>query len=299
MKLLVIGKHGQLARSLAERAANAAGFELMAAGRPEIDLAQPGSAAAAIARSGAAAVVNAAAYTAVDAAESDAEAAFRINAAAPGEIAAAAARAGIPLIHISTDYVFDGSATAPYAEDAPANPLTVYGRSKLAGEEAVRGAASDHAILRTSWLFSPFGSNFVRTMMAAADQRERLEVVDDQRGNPTSALDLADAILAVLGAWRSGDRTGIGQTFHVAGSGETSWFGLAQAVMDERRRLGLRVPQVLPIATADWPTPARRPLRSALDSARFTRDFGFAMPPWRASLGTVVDHLANAQADAQ
>ncbi len=292
MKVLVIGKHGQLTRSLAERVSKAAGVKIAFAGRPELDLMQPGSAAAAIAASGAAAVVNAAAYTAVDAAEGDADAAFRINADAAGEIAEAASRTGAPLIHISTDYVFDGEGSAPYGEDAPTNPQSVYGRSKLAGEDAVRAAVSDHAILRTAWLFSPFGRNFVTTIMTAAGKRDCFQVVDDQRGSPTSAFDLADAIFAVLGAWRAGLGTGRGVTYHVASSGDASWFALAQGVMDERRRLGLSVPDLEPIATALWPTPARRPRNSVLDTRRFSRDFGFIMPHWRKSLAPVVRRLA-------
>ncbi len=293
MKLLVIGKHGQLARSLAERAAATTNLELLMAGRPDVDLAVAGRAADAVATSGAEIVVNAAAYTAVDAAESDEDAAFRINAEAAGEIAEAAAAVQIPLIHISTDYVFDGKSRFPYQEDAATNPLSVYGRSKLAGEQAVKAAGSNQIVLRTSWIYSPFGRNFVRTMMAAAEQRDVLRVVDDQRGCPTSALDLADAILAVAAEWARGERTGFDQTFHVTGTGETSWCGFAQAIMDERHRFGMRAAEVQPIATADWPTVARRPLNSVLDGARFNRDFGFVMPAWQRSLRATVGRLAH------
>lgn len=283
MKILVIGRHGQLARSLAERG----GEEVLLAGRPALDLATPKSAHDAIVAARPDLVVNAAAFTAVDLAETQEELAMRINAAAAGEVATAANDVGVPVIHISTDYVFDGRATAPYIETAATSPLGAYGRTKLAGEDAVRAANPHHLILRTSWLFSPFGKNFVRTMVELGGTRESLNVVGDQFGNPTSALDLADAILTVARRWASGNRTGLGQTCHVAGSGIASWFDLAAAVQQEA---GTGT-TVTPIATADWPTPAARPAYSALDSGKFARDFGHVMPDWRASLGPIVARL--------
>jgi len=261
MRMLVTGRHGQLAQSLVERV----GKTTILAGRPDIDLAVPGSARSAILAARPEMIVNAAAFTAVDLAEAEEAQARRINADAAGEVAAAALELGVPLIHISTDYVFDGRATAPYAETAPTNPINAYGRTKLAGESAVRAATPDHFILRTSWLVSPFGKNFVRTMVELGQQRETLSVVGDQLGNPTSALDLADAILAVAGRWSDGGRTGLGQTYHLAGSGIASWFDLAVAVQDELALLGKKCAMVTPIATADWPTSAARPSFSALD----------------------------------
>lgn len=283
MKILVIGRHGQLAQSLAERG----GEEVMFAGRPELDLATPGSAEAAIIAALPDLVINAAAFTAVDLAETEEEAAMRINAEAAGEVAAAAYALGVPVIHISTDYVFDGRAAAPYAEDAATGPLGAYGRTKLAGEEAVRAANPDHLILRTSWLFSPFGRNFVRTMVELGRARDTFSVVDDQQGNPTSAFDLADAILLVARRLANGERTGMGQTYHLAATGIASWFDLAVAVQEEAATGAT----VVPIATADWPTPAARPAYSALDCSKFARDFHHVMPDWRGSLRPIVARL--------
>ncbi len=285
--MLVIGRHGQLAQSLAERG----GSDVSLLGRPELDLAVSGSASAALRAARPDLIVNAAAFTAVDLAEADETQAARINADAAGEIAVAARDLGVPLIHISTDYVFDGTATVPLPETAQTAPINAYGRSKLAGEIAVRAEAEDHIILRTSWLVSPFESNFVRTMVDLGQRRETLSVVADQHGNPTSALDLADAILAIAAQLQAGDRTGLGQIYHVAGTGIANWFDVAVAVQDELARLGRKSATVTPIATADWPTPAQRPAYSALDCSKFARDFGVAMPDWRASLPPIVARL--------
>lgn len=288
MKFLVTGRHGQLARSLAERG----GEEVQLLGRPELELAVPGSARAAIVAASPDLVVNAAAFTAVDLAETEEAAANHINAVAAGEVAEAARDLGVPVIQISTDYVFDGRGSEPYAETAATNPINAYGRTKLAGEELVRAGSPDHLILRTSWLVSPFGKNFVRTMVDLGRQRDSLSVVADQHGNPTLALDLADAILAIARRWSTGDRAGLGQTYHLAGSGIASWFDLAVAVQDELASIGAKSALVSPITTADWPTAAARPAYSALDSAKFTRDFGHVMPDWRASLSPIVARLA-------
>lgn len=286
MKVLVTGVGGQLARSIAERWAGERDMQIVVAGRPDLDLEVPGSAAQRIAAEVPDLVVNTAAYTAVDEAEDELRRADRINADAAGEIAAAAHAAGARIVHLSTDYVFDGRSSAPYAEDAPIGPLNAYGRSKLAGEEQVRSAAPDHLIVRTAWLYSPFGRNFVRTMMNAARARATLRVVHDQRGCPTSALDLADGLLAAVRSWHGGS------TYHFAGAGETSWCGFAAAIMEECRRRGLPAAKIAPIATADWPTRAERPRSSTLDCSKFERDFGFPMREWRRSLPTVVERLA-------
>lgn len=285
MKILVTGRNGQLAQSLAERD----GDDIMLAGRPEFDLAVAGSARTAILAARPDLVVNAAAFTAVDLAETEQALAHRINADAAGEVAGAAYEVGIPVIQISTDYVFDGLKSAPHLETDATNPVNAYGRSKLAGEDSVRSANPDHLILRTSWLISPFGKNFVRTMVNLGQQRDRLSVVADQYGNPTSALDLADAILVVARRWKTGDRTGLGQTYHLAGTGIASWYDLAATVQQEAGN----ATKVVPIATADWPTSATRPVYSALDSTKFARDFGHNMPDWRASLGPIVKRLVS------
>jgi dTDP-4-dehydrorhamnose reductase len=291
MKVLVTGTEGQLARSLVERGALHSEIELVTLGRPKLDLEQSGSGAAAVAQIAPDIIINAAAYTAVDQAEDESERAFRINADAAGEIAAAAAKAGAPVIQLSTDYVFDGNGSGVYSEDAPVSPLGVYGRSKLAGEEQVRAANPRHAIVRTAWVYSPFGKNFVKSIMAAAGVRDRLTVVDDQRGSPSSALDLADGLLAMVKA-----DSGWGETYHLAGSGETSWCDFAREIMDQCAANGLPHVPVDPIRTEDWPTRAVRPRNSVLDSGKFSQTFGFVMPDWRASTREVVERLAREQA---
>jgi dTDP-4-dehydrorhamnose reductase len=287
MRVLVTGTEGQLARSLAERAGLHPEIELIAVGRPQLALEVPGSAAAAIAEAAPDIVINAAAYTAVDHAEDEPERAFRINAEAAGEVAEAAAQAGAAVIQLSTDYVFDGQGSGPYREDAAVSPLGVYGRSKLAGEEQVRAANPRHAIVRTAWVYSPFGRNFVKSIMAAATVRERLTVVDDQRGSPSSALDLADGLLAMIDAGG-----GLGETYHLVGRGEASWCEFAREIMDQCAANGLPHVPVDPIRTEDWPTRAVRPRNSVLDSAKFERAFGFSTPDWRSATREVVARLA-------
>ena len=292
MRVLVTGRGGQVASALGELAGNHLKIEVQFASRPEIDLAVPGSVAAAIEAARPDVVINAAAYTAVDQAEDEPELAWRVNADAAGEVAQAAARVGAAVVQLSTDYVFDGSGEGPYAEDAPTAPLGVYGRTKLAGEQQVRAANPRHAIVRTAWVYSPFGRNFVKTMMTAARTRAVLTVVEDQRGNPSSALDLAGGLLAMLKKWLDESDLGLGQTFHLAGSGSTSWCGFARAIMADCERLGRPSARVKPIATADWPTKAPRPLNSQLSSDKFARTFGLVMPPWKRSLAEVVERLA-------
>ena len=296
MKLLVTGREGQLARSLAEQAAGDCGFELVFAARPDCDLSVPGSTAARIAAERPDLVINAAAYTAVDLAEDEEDAAFRINADAAGEVAAAAAAIGAPIFQISTDYVFDGSSHAPIGEEQSVAPIGVYGRSKLAGEEQVRNANPHHLVLRTAWVISPFGRNFVRSILSATASRPELTVVADQQGSPTSALDLAAAILHASQLIGAGRDDLLGRTFHLVGSGEASWFELASAVMEEARTLGLPAAIVRPIRTADWPTSACRPAYSVLDSRCFAEATAFSMPHWRTSLPPIVARLRGSSA---
>jgi dTDP-4-dehydrorhamnose reductase len=285
MKVLVTGKEGQLVRSLMERSQGRSDIELIALGRPHLDLEKPGSAADAIDRLGPDVVISAAAYTAVDQAEDEPERAFRINGDAPGEVAAAARAAGARIIHISTDYVFDGRSEGAYAEDAPVKPLGVYGRSKLAGEEQVRSNNPDHAIVRTAWVYSPFGKNFLKTMVALGASRDLVTVVADQHGNPSSALDLADGLLAMLESWSGGRRTGLGETYHLAGTGAATWFDFADFIFAELSALGLPSAKVQPLSTSDWPTTAVRPPNSRLDSKKFSSRFGFACPIGNPRLG--------------
>jgi dTDP-4-dehydrorhamnose reductase len=291
MRVLVTGREGQLVQSLLERGRDR-GHELIAMGRPDLDLEQPGSAGAAVRGTRPDVVVSAAAYTAVDQAEDEPERAHRINGAAAGELAEAAREVGARIIHISTDYVFDGRSPEPYRPEDPVAPLGVYGRSKLEGEERVRAANPDHLILRTAWVYSPFGKNFVKTMMTVARSRDIVTVVGDQQGNPTSALDLADGTLAVLDLWEGGSRSGLGKTLHLAGTGAASWAELASTVYAECERRGLPHAAVTPIRTEDWPTKAVRPAFSMLDSSSFERESQFRMPDWQESVAAVVGRLA-------
>ena len=286
MRVLVTGLQSQLARSLQEKALVHPDIQLELAGRPQLELSEPGRAAAIIAERRPDVVINAAAYTMVDQAESEPELAFRINGDAAGEVAAAAREVGAKVIQISTDYVFDGNAAAPYTEDAPTAPLGVYGRSKLAGEEQVRAGNPDHLIVRTSWVYSPFGHNFVKTMLRLAADRNELRIVSDQKGCPTSALDLADALLATLSRVRDW-----GATYHLAAPEPCSWADLASAVFEASRTAGGPSADVIPIPTAEYPTPARRPMYSVLDSGRFARDFGIRLPRWENSVADVVERL--------
>ena len=291
MKVLVSGGGGQLARCLVDRS-RFAGLEIVACDRAALDLTDASSIAAALGREDPAVVINAAAYTAVDAAEEDPEGAFAVNADGAGRLAAAARATGARFIHLSTDYVFKGRASRAYREDDPVGPLGVYGRSKLAGEERVRAAHDRAMIVRTAWVCSAFGRNFVRSIVAAARERDSLNVVSDQIGSPTSAHDLADALLTAVEQWRAGASTGTGSTYHVAGAGQTSWFEVARQVMADAARHGLASADVRPIAAADWPAKAPRPAWSVLDSRRFESDFGFAMRDWRPAFGEIVARIA-------
>lgn len=296
MKILITGRSGQLARSLLERGRDS-GHQLIALGRPELDLEQPGSAAAAVRLHRPEVIVSAAAYTAVDRAEDEPERAYRVNGAAPGEFAEAANEVGARVIQISTDYVFDGRKQSPYREADPVCPLNVYGRSKLLGEERVRKAAADHVIVRTSWLYSPWGSNFVRTMMNLAQSRSEIDVVSDQYGCPTSALDLADGVLRMASDWSQGKRSGLGEVFNFAGAGTTSWCGFASFVFQQFGEKGGTATVARPISAADYPTRARRPAYSALDCAKWGRTF-YELQDWRVSAKHVVERLLGADSRA-
>lgn len=288
MKLLVTGRDGQVARSLAARIAASHGIEVVFAARPELDLARPDTIAAVIEAARPDVVVSAAAYTAVDQAEDEPDLAFAVNAAGAGEVARAAAAIGAPVVHLSTDYVFDGGADRPYREDDPTGPQGVYGASKLAGEEAVAAANPRHVILRTAWVYSPFGKNFVRTMLRLAADRDEVSVVADQLGNPTSALDIADAVLAISN--RLGENSGdeIRGIYHMAGTGDASWADLAEAVFQQSATLGGPSAKVRRIATSDYPTRARRPANSRIDAEKLYRRTGYRAPRWQDSVAETV-----------
>ena len=285
MKLLVFGKTGQVARELIRRAP--AGVTVESLGRDRADLSDPSTCADAIMLSDADAVINAAAWTAVDKAETDEAEATIINGAAPAAMARAAARHGIPFLHISTDYVFDGAGDTPFATDHPTAPLGAYGRSKLAGEHGVQSAGSSHLILRTSWVVSAHGANFVKTMRRLGADRATLNVVADQIGGPTPAADIADALFTAARAMIDGHTGG---THHFSGAPDTSWADFARAIMVGA---GLAC-QINDIPSSAYPTPAKRPQNSRLDCSAFMRDFGIQRPDWRAGLAVILKELETA-----
>ena len=295
MRILVAGKTGQVARSLVA-ASSSTGLEIVAPGRPQLDLERPDSLVEAIDACSPDIVVNAAAYTAVDKAEQEEDAAFAVNAAGAGHLARACADAGIPIIHISTDYVFDGSKLEPYLEDDPTAPLGAYGRSKLDGERLVAAANPRHVIVRTAWVVSPYGNNFVKTMLRLAETRPELGVVDDQTGSPTYAPHLAGAIIAVArqvaGADKSSEHWG---TYHACGRGFATWCQLAREVFGQAAAHRLATAQVRAITTADYPTPARRPANSRLDCSKLARQFGVRLPDWQTGVEECVRGLSHGQ----
>jgi dTDP-4-dehydrorhamnose reductase len=291
MRIIVIGRNGQVARALAERAPfHGATAALL--GRPRLDLAAPTEIESALREACGDLIVNAAAYTAVDQAEAEPEQAEAINGTGAGVVAGAASAMGLPLIHLSTDYVFDGTLDRPYSEDDAVNPMSIYGRSKLLGEGAVAEAAIDHAILRTAWIYSPFGKNFVKTMLRLAAGRNEIGIVADQIGSPTSALDLADGIYAV--ARNLLDRPQDGKlrgTFHMAGADFASWADLASEIFSMSARLGGPSAKVRPLTSAEYPTPAKRPANSRLNCTKLEAFHGVRLPSWRASLEPCLERL--------
>jgi dTDP-4-dehydrorhamnose reductase len=291
-RILIIGKEGQVARALRETLP-AMGMRAEAIGRPEIDLLKPESAADAVLAAKPALTILAAAYTAVDRAEDDAEAAWMVNAMAPGIIARAAAEAGAPILHFSTDYVFDGNKQVPYTEDDAAAPLGVYGTTKLAGERAVAKANPRHVILRTAWVCSATGSNFMKTILRLAAERPALQVVADQFGAPTFAADIARAVGAMAARIHSSnpDKEENWGIFHLASEGITSWHGFAEAIVAGWVARGGRHVPVEEIATAGYPTRARRPAYSKLSTGKVERVYGVRMPHWETGLDACLDTL--------
>lgn len=279
--LLVFGRTGQVAQELARRAPGAVFL-----GRAEADLSDPAACAAAIRAHRPAAVLNTAAWTAVDRAEAEEAAATVVNGAAPAAMARACADLGVPLVQISTDYVFDGAGTAPFAPDHPTGPLGAYGRSKLAGEAGVRAAGGVHAILRTSWVVSAHGTNFLKTMLRLGRARASLTVVADQVGGPTPAAGIASACLTIAEALRADP--GLSGTYHYAGAPDVSWADFARAII-ARAGLACRIED---IPTSAYPTPARRPANSRLDCSAMERAFGIARPDWQAALDPILTELS-------
>ncbi len=291
MKIMVIGRSGQLGRSLTE-AVLRPDVSLISVGRPQCDIRQQASVAASIDTAAPDLVVNAAAYTAVDGAEAAQEEAFAVNADGPFHIGAACAVRGVPMIHISTDYVYDGSKSSPYVETDAAAPLNVYGRSKLAGEERLAEVQPQHVIIRSAWVHSPFGDNFTKTMLQLAQAQPTIRIVDDQIGNPTYAPHLADAVLAIAARIAGGsdvwDEWGI---YHVAATGATSWFGLAREIFSIAAAAGRPTPEFEAIGTADFPTAAARPANSRLDTSKLHAVFGLKLPHWTDGVAAGVERL--------
>lgn len=276
--MLVFGKTGQVATELQRQA------EVAALGRDQADLSDPQACAAVIADLRPSVVINAAAYTAVDKAEEDEALAQTVNAASPGAMAGACAQLDVPFLHVSTDYVFDGTGQRAWQETDPVSPQNTYGRSKLLGEEAVRASGACHIILRTAWVFSSHGANFVKTMLRLSETRDTLTVVDDQIGGPTSAADIAATLLTLADHMRDG---ATGGTYHYAGAPHTSWADFARAIFAQTGR----DVTVTGIPSRDYPTPARRPLNSRLDCAKLATDFGITPADWQDGLSRVLKEL--------
>jgi dTDP-4-dehydrorhamnose reductase len=292
--ILVLGAQGQVGWELRRTLAPLG--PVVAWDQRDVDLTDGSALLAAVSALRPGLMVNAAAYTAVDRAEEEEDLAMRVNALAPGILAEQAAQLGVPLIHYSTDYVFDGSAGQPCTEAEPTAPLNAYGRTKLAGEEAIRDIGPAHLILRTSWVYGPRGKNFLLTMLRLGAERAELRIVDDQFGAPTWARMLAEAtaqVVARLGHHALEPWWEQGGTYHLTAAGETSWFGFTEAIVELAAARGIlpSPPRVLPIPSAEYPTPAPRPRYSVLDSSRFANGFGLALPHWRASLELALDEL--------
>ncbi|AVO56697.1 dTDP-4-dehydrorhamnose reductase [Pseudomonas chlororaphis] len=281
LKILISGQHGQVSQALQQCLGNQ--HELIVPGRGLLDLSNPDAIRQQVRSLRPQLIINAAAHTAVDQAESEPELAFAINASAPGVFAEEARELGIPLIHYSTDYVFDGSKQAPYTEDDEPNPLSVYGQSKLAGEQAIGTAGGEHLILRTSWVYSNTGKNFLLTMQRLLQEKPHLRVVADQIGAPTWASTIAASTAALIERWQAG-KPGTWGTYHLTAAGETSWFGFAQAIGEHLLAQGKACATLEAIPSSAYPTPAPRPLNSRLDCSRLAREWGVVQPQWRSAL---------------
>ena len=292
---LVTGGSGQVGQSLSG-ASLPTGVRLWMPTRHELDLSDLPDMAAVLNRYGITAIVSNGAYTAVDKAESEPDLARSVNAVAPGRLADAAAQAGIPIVHLSTDYVFSGDGDAPRHERDPTGPTNVYGRTKLEGERAVLNSGARAVVLRTAWVVSPFGTNFVRTMLRLGAERQTLNVVADQFGNPTSATDIAAAVVSVLDRLETDAKAPTG-VFHFVNAGSTSWHGLAEHVFARAATHGRTVPHVVPIPTSDYPTPAVRPANSRLSNEAIQTAFAIVPRPWQQAVDAVVDALVGGSSE--
>ena len=290
MRILLTGANGQVGWEVSNRGGQK-GLEVLALNRSNLDITDPDSVRKQVSLSGASLVVNAAGYTAVDQAESEPKLAFAVNRDGPAYLASACAQAGIPLIHISTDYVFDGQKRTSYLETDPVSPLSVYGKSKAAGEMEVREHLTEHLILRTGWVYGMHGHNFVKTMLRLGRKREVVHVVDDQYGSPTYAADLAETILKIAARFFTDGQVQWG-TYHYCGKGVTTWHGFAEEIFRLANKYeSLKVKRVEPISTAEYPTPAQRPVNSTLDCSRVEETFGTHPQPWAESLARMLEML--------
>lgn len=293
MRLAVTGKNGQVVSAL--QALASAELEIVALGRPELDLAQPQTVLKALREIKPDAVVSAAAYTAVDKAESEPDVAFAVNRDGARAVAQAASELGIPVIHLSTDYVFDGTKATPYVESDATGPTSIYGRSKLEGENAVAASNPDHAILRTAWVYSEYGNNFVKTMLRLGETRDEINVVSDQFGCPSSANDIATAIVEIARRLSSDPSPRLRGVFHLSGTGETNWADFAKQIFAFSAENGGKSVVVNDITTAQYPTPARRPVNSRLDCSKLEEIYGIRLPNWQTSTRSVVTALARSK----
>lgn len=292
MRMVVTGRTGQVATALAEKA-EATGTELIMVGRPEMDLADPASIRRAIVTARPDVIVSAAAYTEVDKAEREPDLAFAVNAEAPAVLARTASDLDVPIIHLSTDYVFSGEKDAPYVETDEPDPISIYGRSKLEGERRVAQATSRSAILRTAWVYSPFGSNFLKTMLLLAEGRDLIRVVSDQYGQPTSALDIAAGVIQIAQRLTGAPDRRLHGIFHLTGKADASWADFAEAIFRGLAARTGRVVAVERISAADYPAAVKRPVNSRLSSEKLRDNFGLVLPDWRHSTEVVLDRLLN------
>ena len=281
MKILITGQHGQVSQALQQRLPPLG--ELIVLGREQLDLTNADQIRQQVRAHRPDLIINAAAHTAVDQAESEPEVAFAINAIAPGILAEEAKALGAPLIHYSTDYVFDGSKPAPYTETDTPNPLGVYGQSKLAGEQAIAAVGGEHLILRTSWVYSNHGKNFLLTMQRLLQEKPQMRIVADQIGAPTWAGTIADSTRALIEHWQAG-AAGAWGVYHLTAQGETSWFGFAEAIGEHLRTTGKACSELEPIPSSAYPTPAKRPLNSRLDCSLLQQQWHVAQPHWLDAL---------------
>ena len=291
MRILVTGKEGQVDTSLQALADTQDDIELIRIGLPEADLSRPETLDALVRAARPDLIISSAAYTAVDKAESEADLAERVNGDGPGRLAELAAELDIPILHLSTDYVFAGHKAGAYVENDTPGPIGVYGRTKLSGETQIAAATPNHVILRTAWVYSPYGNNFVKTMLRLGETRDELNVVADQHGCPTYAPEIARALLAVARRVHADPDPHLRGVFHLTGQGETTWADFARAIFDDATGHGRRAVKVNDIPTSAYPTPAQRPANSRLDGAKLKSIYGLSLDPWRVSLTACLDQL--------